>query len=414
MTYRRRVSEAETALRAAMDRLEDAGPALRRRSAASIADALARAWALIADPERAPGRAARELLPASTGLTLPMVAWALATTFERAGEEELREAARRFDAIAHAAPGRLSVLVLAGNVFTACVQPISMMLLSRAPLLIKASSRDDVLPRLFHGALAEVDADLADACAVITFPGGTSQLEAPMFARADVVSAYGSDATLAAIRARVPSSSTFLPHGNGAGVGYASVESLADEESARATAAAFALDVAAYDQRGCLSPHAIYVERGGDAQRFAEALSIALGACAQRLPRGALDAETAGAQLQWRGVAAARGGLIERDGWAVSYEADAALRLSPGWRNVLVLDVASADELGESLAVLGHHLKVIGVAGDPAILARSLPAPLAPRIVPAGEMQRPSLLSLADGRPPWEGLLREIELPTRR
>jgi hypothetical protein len=393
-----------------MDRLEDAGPQLRRRSTASIADSVARAWALIADPERAPGRAARELLPESTGLSLPMVAWALSTTFERAGAPEIERAAHHFEAIERAAPGRLSVLVLAGNVFTACVQPITMMLLARSPILIKASSRDDVLPRLFHGALAEVDPELADACAVITFPGGTSALESTLFARADIVSAYGSDATLAAIRARVPASSTFIPHGNGVGVGYAKVEALADDESAMAAAAAFALDVSAYDQRGCLSPHAIYVERGGDGRRFAEYLSNALGACATRFPRGRLDPETAGAQLQWRGVAATRGGLIERDGWAVSYEADASFRVSPGWRNVLVLDAANEAELAESLVFLGHHLKVVGVAGDRAPLAAALVAPLAPRIVPAGSMQTPSLLALADGRPPWEGLVRAIEI----
>src|SRR5690606_13111920 len=145
-----------------------------------IAESIARAWGLIANPELAPGRAARSELPASTGLTLPMVAWALSSTFERAGSAELREAARRMlpPEGSIAAPARLSVLVLAGNVFPACVQPWSLALLARAPLLVKASSKDDLLPRLFHAALAEIDPILADACAVVTFPGGTPALEA--------------------------------------------------------------------------------------------------------------------------------------------------------------------------------------------------------------------------------------------
>lgn len=406
---------AERALRDMLERLEEAGAALRERDPADIAESIARAWGLIANPELAPGRAARSELPASTGLTLPMVAWALSSTFERAGSAELREAARRMlpPEGSIAAPARLSVLVLAGNVFTACVQPWSLALLARAPLLVKASSKDDLLPRLFHAALAEIDPILADACAVVTFPGGTPALEATILSRADVVSAYGSDNTLTSIRQRLSATTTFIPHGNGLGAGF--VPALASKAEALRAAEAFALDVAAYDQRGCLSPHAIWVERGGaiDAVGFSRMLADALGRLAKELPRGSLATSTGAAQLQWRGVAAVRGELFEGDGYAVSYEGEAALRLSPGYRNVLVLDASSAEAFALAIAPLGVHLKCIGVAADAprrTSIARSLPPPLAPRVCEAGRMQRPSLLSLADGRLPWEGLLRLTEV----
>ncbi len=406
---------AERALREQLDRLEDAGPRLRARDPMEIAGSLARAWGRIANPELAPGRTARIHLPASTGLTLPMIAWALRATFERAGEEALREAAARMRGPegSLAAPARLSVLILAGNVFTACVQPVSLALLARAPLLVKASSKDDLLPRLFHAALAEVDPLLADACAVISFPGGTPELEATLLSRADVVSAYGSDATLGSIQQRLSASTTFVPHGNGLGAGF--VPALSSEAEAARAADALALDVAAYDQRGCLSPHAIWVERGGaiDALGFARMLARSLERLAAELPRGSLPTAIGAAQLQWRGVAAVRGELLEGDGYAVGYEGEGPLRLSPGYRNVLVLDASGLDALALALAPLGAHLKCIGVAGDRAsreALARALPPPLAPRIAPAGRMQQPSLLSLADGRPPWEGLSRLIEL----
>lgn len=406
--------QAERALREMLERLEESGAALRARDPEEVADVLARAWALIANPELAPGRAARSELPSSTGLTLPMIAWALASTFERAGEAELCEAARRMRGPdgTLAAPARLSVLVLAGNVFTACVQPWSLALLARAPLLVKASSRDDLLPRLFHAALAEVDPLLADACAVVSFPGGTAELEATLLSRADVVSAYGSDATLTSIRQRLSATTAFIPHGNGLGAGF--VPALRSEADAVAAADALALDVAAYDQRGCLSPHAIWVERGGavDALGFARMLAGSLDRLSVTLPRGSLATATGAAQLQWRGVAAVRGELFEGDGYAVSYEGEAALRLSPGYRNVLVLDAASLGAFALALAPLGVHLKCVGVAGDAGAreaVARALPPPLAPRVCEAGRMQRPSLLSLADGRPPWEGLLRYID-----
>jgi acyl-CoA reductase-like NAD-dependent aldehyde dehydrogenase len=405
------VNDEEAALRATLDRLEEAGALLRARDPGTIAESLDRAWELIRDPERAPGRAAREHLPASTGLSLPMIAWTLAATFERAGARELEEAVRRMrerDGLVPV-PARLAVLVLAGNVFTACVQPITFALLCRAPVIVKASSRDDVLPRIFHAALAEVDAELADACAIVSFPGGSAALEASIMARADVVSAYGSDATLAAIRARTGPSVSFVAHGHGLGVGYAG--KLADEASARSLAKAFALDVAAYDQRGCLSPHAVWVERGPiDARAFAKMLSESLGKLAAELPRGRMPPEVAAAQLQWRGVAAARAEIFEGDGWCVSYEGRGALRVSPGWRNVAVLDAESPEAFADAVLPLGAHLKVIGAAGDRRRIATLLAPPLAPRICAPGEMQRPSLLSVADGLPPWSGFTRTIEV----
>jgi acyl-CoA reductase-like NAD-dependent aldehyde dehydrogenase len=407
----------EAALRATLDRLEHAGPALRARSIEDVADVVARAWARIADPELAPGRAARNELPGSTGLSLPMVAWALSSALGRVDAEALAEAARRMQPPAGAlmAPARLSVLILAGNVFTACIQPWSLALLSRAPLLVKASSRDDVLPRLFHATLAEVDPELADACAVVTFPGGTPELDATLVSRADVVSAYGSDATLSSIRARLSPTTTFVMHGHGLGAAFVSREALESDELAARAADAVALDVAAYDQRGCLSPHAVFVERGGsvDALSFARMLAGALGRLADELPRGALPAVVAGAQLQWRGVAAVRGELFEGDGWAVGYEGEGALRVSPGHRNVQVLDVPSERAFTDALAPFGVHLKCVGIAGSietRARIARSLPPPLAPRICEAGTMQRPELLAIADGRLPWEGLNRLIQV----
>lgn len=406
----------EAELRATLERLEAASEPLRARDPDELAALVARAWARIADPELAPGRAARGELPRSTGLSLPMIAWALDATLARA-EGEIAEAARRMRPPpgAIAAPARLAVLVLAGNVFSACVQPWSLALLARAPLLVKASSTDDVLPRLFHAALAEVDPLLADACAVVSFPGGTPALEATLLSRADVVSAYGSDATLSSLRARLSASTAFVAHGHGVGAGYVPREALADEASAERAAEALALDVAAYDQRGCLSPHAVWIERGAPVRglELARILSRALGRLAEALPRGPLPMQAAAAQLQWRGVGAARGELLEGDGWAVSYEGESPLRISPGYRNVLVLEAQDDAALARALAPLGAHLKCLGVAADRdrrEALARALPAPLAPRVCEAGSMQRPSLLALADGLPPWEGLTRYTQI----
>lgn len=390
------VESAEGALRDALDELARSGDALRARPRASIAEALAEAWERIADPERALGRAARERLPASSGLTLPMVAWALSTTLGDA-RGALRELGARMEPPpgAREAPPRLGAILLAGNVFSACVQPLCVGLLARVPILVKASSADDAMPRLFAEALAEVDPELAGACLVVSLPRGTPTLEATILHRAGVVSVYGNDETLASLRARLPASTAFVGHGHGLGLGF-----VARGADLGAAARALALDVAAYDQRGCLSPHAIGVD--GDAAGFARALAEALAAQAKALPRGALPTAVGAAQVQWRGVAAARGTLHEGDGWAVSDEGRAAPRLSPGWRNVMVFE-ASARTFAERCGALGAHLKAVGVAGDLDALARALPPGVAPRVCAAGAMQTPTLLAYADGLPPWEG-----------
>ncbi len=394
---------AEAALREALEELAAAGPALRERDRASIAQALVEAWGRIADPERALGRAARERLPARSGLSLPMVAWALSSTLGDVGEE-LPELARRMEPPGGTieAPARLGALILAGNVFTACVQPISVALLAKVPVFVKASSADDTLPRLFVEALEDVDPALAAACFVVNVPRGTAGLEATVLHHAQVVGAYGADATLASIRSRCTPNTTFVGHGHGLGLGL--VTRGCDLEEA---AAAFALDVAAYDQRGCMSPHAIAVDEGVDGARFVRALAEALEALAVTFPRGALPTEVGAAQMQWRGVAAARGSLFEGDGFAVSHEGPVAPRVSPGWRNVMVFEVADLQAFAARAGALGPHLKTVGVAADVEAVARSLVG-VAPRVCPAGSMQRPGLLAYADGLPPWEGWRRFI------
>ena len=110
----------------AIDAVEAAGAALRARDRGSIVDAVAEAWERIADPERALGRSARERIPESGGLSLPMVGWALSTTLGDVRAELTRMAeALPADPDVRASPAPLGLILLAGNVFTACVQPIS-------------------------------------------------------------------------------------------------------------------------------------------------------------------------------------------------------------------------------------------------------------------------------------------------
>lgn len=402
-----------------LERARDAGAALRRADLDRVVRAISGAAARLADPDTRLGREAREILPVRSGLSPGNVEHALRTSLAELSADRLRVARAAFDRAHHGrttTPARLAGMVLAGNVFTAALRPLAWALLLGVPVAVKPSSGDEGLAELFAVALAEVDAELADAIALLRFARSESAMLDAMASRCDVLHAWGSDRSVAAIRAALPATTSFVAHGHGLGAAYVPAHALATEQAAERVAARIALDVALYDQRGCLSPHFVLVEHDANVPpvELARLLSErALATLARTLPRGAIPAPTGAMQIQWRGVGAVRGELFEGDGWAVTYEADAPVRLSPGWRNVAVHACRDLADLGARLAPFGVHLKALGVAGSIDVrwsIARALPAPLAPRVSEVGAMQCPGLLAGADGEPPWSGLVRVLDV----
>jgi hypothetical protein len=416
---------SETETRATVAGLLEARQELVDASDERLATAFAEVAKRVLDPD--PDLAADlALLPPASGLSPPMVSWALETTLgpARLPEPWLRLAAQRRGPPGrrvHPRPARLTGVLLAGNVFTACLRGLFLPLLARTPVLAKASSQESIFPRILARTLQEVDGKLGAALAVVGFPGGAdAPAEQVMLQEAEVVSVYGGDRTVADLRRRLPPTTRLVTHGHGLGVAYVTREALADGDRALATARALALDVAAYDQRGCLSPNVAFAEAGGAVAP--EELSrmvaeVGLAELAGTLPRGPLPVPVAAAQLQWRGVAAMRGALVEGDGYATSFEGGGPLRLAPGYRNLGVHEVSGPEALRAALGPIGSHLKAIGVAAGPdgddrtlGELARHLPATASPRLGPLGRMQQPALDAVADGAGAFEGLVRWLDL----
>jgi hypothetical protein len=410
------MSEGERELRDKAARASAAGESLWRagvaRRAAWLADGLARLStrdAAFADQ--------LSTIAESAGLSLPMAQWALESTLSAYTAQALESweqslplpnaRARR------ARPGALCVVILAGNVFTAAVRGVALPLLLGIPVLVRPSDDDAAFVQWLTRALHEADAALGESLQWVRFPSRDAALSDLLLAQGDTLVAYGSDSTLQALRARLDPRVGFVGHGHGLGAAFVGAAALQAEDAAREAARALAFDVAAYDQRGCMSPLATWVaiDQPISPEAFAALLFEALLALGQSLPRGPLPLDVASAQLGFRAVGSLCGRLFEGDGCAVSYEAEGPLRISPGHRNVQVLDVASEAALMQVLAPLGVHLKCLGVAGaSPAArLASSLPARVAPRICALGRMQLPRLDALQDGVSAWEGLLRYTE-----
>ena len=224
-------------------------------------------------------------------------------------------------------------------------------------------------------------------------------------------SATGSDASIAALAARVRPPRRLV--GSGHRLSVAALGPGAQDGAALAAAAeGIALDVALWDQQGCLSPLAVYVVGGCDtaSDRVAEGLARALEALERRLPRGKLDPEAGAAFLhecdsaELRAAAGGRvrllGGVLQR--FAVVREADAALRPAPLHRFVRVHPVADAPALRAALLPLGPHLAGVALAGfgpGADALARGLADLGASRLCRPGELQAPPLAWRHDNRP---------------
>ena len=347
---------------------------LRRQRPAVTPDALVNAAGSLLDDT-----ALEDELVQSTGLSRPMVRWGLAATVETIDHSALHDLrlspdANRFD---------LCGVVLSGNVFTASVRALLLPLLFDIPVVAKASSRDGVLPHALARRLP------ATACSVFTYPGGDTRLDRALLKRADTVHVYGSDTTCARLRP-LATHATFTAHGHGYG--------LACIDSDDFRPADLALDIAAYDQRGCLSPQQVWVR--GDCHRAAQKLHEALRDIEKALPRGPAELGARARIEQWRGTVLSLGSLVAGETHGIGIEESSRLPPSPGWRHVVLRPIPRFPY--EALARMGGHLKALAGAE----LLPRLPEQVAPWLSKIGRMQRPPLSAYLDGLAPADGYRR--------
>lgn len=318
------------------------------------------------------------------------------------------EAARRARPRALASNG-FALIVLAGNLPALAVQPLLPALAARRPALLKSPSAEPAFAPAFVAALARRLPALGEALAAATWSGGDEALEAPLLGRAGVVLAYGDEDAVASLerRTRESGGARFVGHGPKTSVAAVSAEALIGN-----VALGLARDVALFDQRGCLSVAAVYLEGDGRAARaLADALAGELGRLARELPPGPADAAAAGAVQQVRGEAEARGlhappvgaGLAAG---TVIVEARHAFRPSPGLRTIRVHPLPDLARLPEILAPWRGRLQGAALAGAAAeALAPALAELGVSRTAAPGRLQHPDALWHNGGVHPLEALL---------
>jgi acyl-CoA reductase-like NAD-dependent aldehyde dehydrogenase len=399
---------------------------LARRPAAEIHRALERVAQRFLDPGSAPRRSAMAWLQRMGQFSAPMIERALEDTFrplasggvsrwvasEVGSVAALDAPARDRRGIPRRATGPEWMLqIYAGNVPGLPVWPLYSALAMKTALLAKTSSMEPVLAPLLARTIAEEDPDLAACMAVVWWKGGSTELDRAAVHDAPAVLAFGGEHAIASIAREAYPDARMVLHGPKVSVAYVSRASLT-RAGLGGVAARAAYDVALYDQQGCLSPHAIYVERGGDVgpAAFAAALGQALEELRDGLPRRVLEAEHAArvqlyrAQAHFEAALESRGTRVltssQSTDWTLVYEDGARFEPTPAYRTVRVHAVSGAEEVADALAPAARYIEAIGVeakGSERGKLAGTFASTGIPRIAALGSLQRPALTGTHGG-----------------
>jgi hypothetical protein len=368
---------------------------LKTLTVAEIAAVIDRAVARFLDRDDPWRQRAERLLPLVTGYDAEMVRLGLTGTLKTFRKPELLKfLAEDFanplilddfqplpkGGFATALGPDLMLHVWAGNVPGLPLWSLVSGLLVKAGTVGKLPSAEPLFAGWFVQALAEIDPRLGDCLAIVWWKGGDEERERAWLRQADMGLAYGSNASLEAIRSRVPVTTRFLPYGHKVSFGMASRAAL-DAHKAPTVARRAAYDVVRYDQQGCYSPHLFFVERGGrvSPREFAGYVAHELSCFARTFPRRALSIEEASAVAAWRHAEEMRG-LAQPDcellgdpggTWSVAY-ADDADDLGPAGlnRTVKIVALDHLEDAVERIAPFRAFLQTAGIAAPPETLFR--------------------------------------------
>lgn len=412
---------------------------LASRPIAEIVEAIDCTVQLWLDPQYPYRQQAEALLPVITHYSTPMLRHGLDNLLQGLRKDALWRLLRaelgdpqvldRFRPRPHAggftrAYGpQLTTHIFSGNVPALPAWSLVCALLTKSASLGKSASEEPLFAALFARSLWEVCPELGSCLAVCWWQGGNTDLETVAFGHAEAVVAYGSETTISEIQCRVPAATRFLAYGHKLSFGVVGRESLSAEQAVQ-TARQAAYGVSVFDQQGCVSPHLLYVERGGDVspQAFATLLAEGMAAMHAELPRGPLPLADSTAIRHLRGTYECRQLADDRvmllcsepgTAWTVIYETDAPFTASCLNRTVRVHPVDDVEDIPARLIPVRSYLQTAGVAlPEPRLreLAEALGRLGVTRLCSLDRMPWPTMTWHHDGRGNLLDLLRWVDI----
>lgn len=305
--------------------------------------------------------------------------------------------------LAWARPRATLLHILPGNTPVAALQSVTLGLLLGSHNLLK-------FPR---NGLPEVERFLENLPAELQAKVEISVLlKDGWMDRAEAVLVYGTDETVAQVRKKIRPDQVFVGHGYGLSFGVVL------EDPGFHSVEMAAVDICRFDQKGCLSPHDIYVEElhPGQARDYAGRLAAALEELAKTMPHGPMTLAEQAEVRQFRGSYEFRQtgdssvqvwSSTDSLDWTVIFEEESQFAVSCLNRVVFVKPIP--DDWSEALCWVAPHISAVGLwPCDTSQLAKLQYVP-AHRFCPLGEMQRPPWTWHQDGRPRLAELVEWID-----
>ncbi len=337
----------------------------------------------------------------------------------------------------------LLVHLTAGNLPNPALFSMILGLITRSAQIVKCPRDASLFPRLFAHSLAATESKLGACMELVSWSHDerhAREWEDLLFSEAACVTATGGDTMLAEVRPRIPSRTRFVGYGHRISLGLIAKESLSPYSRKRLVRA-MADDITAWNQLGCLSPHAYYVEEevSGSAETLGEELAAELERREATEPRGSIGvAESALIQSRrstFELRSAAMASMAERNlhrslffeppatvrlwssaestAWTVVLNHDARFQPSCLHRFIELKPIRNWNEVLRFAEPFRHQVSTVAVAAPdermPEI-ARQLAHWGASRICPIGRMQTPPAAWRHDGRPALGDLITWTDL----
>ncbi len=409
------------------------------QSILAVLDRLSQVWA---DPQHPHYQRAMQYMPAIASFSPEMVELSLRelsrlcarTNLETIVRAELGDIAL-LDEFASASrlpqhklcayPLGVLLHVSPGNVFLGAADSLVRGFLTKNINLLKVASSDPIFPLLFAQCLQECDPDnvLAPYFAIINFRGGDSELEEEFKQRCNAIVVWGGQKALTAWHKGCDGTARLIPYGPRLSLALISSACLREAsrsaEGLASLAKAMATDVVMWEQRGCGSPQALFLQESEHQAAFIEELQLALESFRFSLPMAPLSRDeqieiTRERELVRYSEIEGQGRAIftpQRQDWSILVRRDISRLGSPLNRTLLVHPFSELTEVTACLAPYHAMLQSVGLgvsAEERPAIRKSLTACGVNRFTALGYMHRTTMGAPHDGSFQLERLVRWV------
>lgn len=241
----------------------------------------------------------------------------------------------------------------------------------------------------------------------------SSKLEKTWLEKADAVIVFGSDEAISTLRKTVPRNRIFLAHGTRVSIG------IVFEDCTYTSVQHAAKDIFLYDQRGCLSPHTLFITPQLSSFDYAARLANTLQKfCTKEkcAPHSTFEAAGIFSERQYfRFLQTVRSNVHlwtshNSSDWTVIHDPQPEFRVSPLGRTVFVKNLTEVTS--SRVASLGNWIGTIGIWPAHEKYAEIVAQFGTSRICPLGQMQFPPADWHQDGLPVLSQLVHWTDFET--